>query len=128
MASATDLSLVFLSGLDKKALRCVSRETAVDGRSLEVRLLAMTRRANAEQLERGMLQDRYNADLSNQEAMQLDHRRQNRHISHMAERTAATNRETARLIRRVRNLRIFLETGELPDDDWDAFFAIDDGQ
>ena len=128
MATAMDLALVFLSGLDKKALRCVSRETAVDGRSLEVRLLAMTRRANAEQTERGMLQDRYNVDLRNQEAMQLDFRRQNRRLSSLAEAAAANHGEIARLIRRARNLRIFLDTGDLPGDGWDAFFAIDDGQ
>ena len=49
MASAMDLALVFLTGNDKADLRCASREFAYDPRSLAVRLLEMTRRANMEQ-------------------------------------------------------------------------------
>ena len=67
-----DWAKAFLSGLDKKALRCVSHETAVDGRSLEVRLLAMTRRANAEQFAHMALQDEYYIEEHGQRALQME--------------------------------------------------------
>jgi len=56
MASAMDFLPAFLSGMDKKALRGVSRRAAENPLTLQEQLLLMTRRANAEQLERAALQ------------------------------------------------------------------------
>ncbi len=47
-----DFLPAFLSRDDKKALRCVSRATSDDPRSLQERLLAMTRRVGAVWLRR----------------------------------------------------------------------------
>ena len=51
MAEAMDFAKVFLTVLDKKALRGASWETAHDPRSLHERFLAMTKRANDAQAD-----------------------------------------------------------------------------
>ena len=49
MAAAMNMAVVFLTGVDKKALRGVARCTRENPLSLQEQLLAMTRRANAVQ-------------------------------------------------------------------------------
>jgi hypothetical protein len=61
MASAMDIAKAFLRVDEKEALRGASLEFG-DPRSLQVRLLAMTRRANSEQDRRHYLELRIEDD------------------------------------------------------------------
>ena len=128
MIAAMDFAKVFLTVADKRALRCASHATTNETRSLAERLIVMTRRASGEQLERGRLQGQYDADVRSQQAVMSEYQYQNARVRGHAATIAGQNGHIARLIRRMRELRVGLERGEFPDDDPDAFFAIDDGQ
>jgi hypothetical protein len=139
MIAAMDLAAVFFSSADKGALRGASHATANETRSLAERLMAMTLRANEEQrVGAGRLRAmtlraiELSTDVSIMEIRCDEWRDDVRDLRLRAERrngtVAAQNGQLAGLLRRVRDLRVCLETGEFPDDDPDAFFAIDDGQ
>ncbi len=121
MIAAMDFAKVFLTVADKRALRCASHATTNETRSLAERLIVMTRRANelADDVALGTI------DCDDLRSMVRD-------LRERAERrngtVAAQNGQIAGLIRRARDLRILIDRGEFPDDDPDAFFAIDDGQ
>ena len=129
MATAMDLANSFLSVLDKKALRCVSRETAHDPRSLQERLLAMTRRANDGQMSLAALREEYNDDVRDQEAMQLVYVQQTALIRTRNERVEelrATNRDLARQVRELQPAAVADMTEPVDDIGWIAMAAEDD--
>ena len=129
MASAMDLSLVFLSGLDKKALRRASREYAHDPRSLQERLLAMTRRANDGQMSLAILREEYNDDVRDQEAMQFAYVQQTALIRARNERVEelrVTNRDLARQVRELQPAAVVDRTEPVDDIGWIALAAEDD--
>ena len=123
MIAAMDFAMGFLT-----VLRGASHATANETRSLAKRLLAMTLRANDQRLDHAQLQAQYDADIHSQRAVMLEAQYQNARVRGHAATIAAQNGQIARLSRRARDLRVCLERGEFPDDDPDAFFAIDDGQ
>jgi hypothetical protein len=100
MAEAMEFAKAFLVVKDRKALRGASRNFAHDPRSLPERLLAMTRCAN-------------------------DQQRLFRFRSRVL-RVCQSDLKLAE--KRMRDLRMHIEDGTFPDDDPNAFFAIDDGQ
>jgi hypothetical protein len=120
MIAAMDFAKVFLTVADKRALRCASHATTNETRSLAERLMVMTRLANELADDVALVTLDCDEMRSTVRGLREGAERRNGTI-------AAQNGQLAGLIRRVRDLRVCLETGEFPDDDPDAFFAVDDG-
>jgi len=117
-----EILATFLSRRDAKALRCVSRTIAENPLSLPAQLLAMTRRANAEQKKCGALQAEH---LRVKYMMEANIMRINRDVNNRNVRLIQQGDRIADLVLQVQELQPDIAAPGTPTAEEDAYWAAE---